>query len=43
MQTCTQDYKALVMDGTVAATNADDTVKWYKASKAFQIFALASP
>lgn len=33
MVACTQDYRALVMDGTVATTeNPTDCVMWYKAS-----------
>ena len=32
MTTCTQDFKSLVLDGTVASTNATDSVLWYKAS-----------
>lgn len=33
MTACTQDFKALVLDGTVTATNeVTDSVMWYKAS-----------
>jgi hypothetical protein len=31
MATCTQDYKALVLDGTISTTDATDAVFWYKA------------
>lgn len=31
MTACTQDYKALVLDGTVSSTDATDCVHWYKA------------
>lgn len=32
MTACTQDYKTLVLDGTVSSTTATDSVMWYKAS-----------
>lgn len=32
MTACTQDYKTLVLDGTVSSTTASDSVMWYKAS-----------
>jgi hypothetical protein len=32
MTACTQDYKTLVLDGTVASTEATDCVLWYKAA-----------
>ena len=32
MAACTQDYKTLVLDGTVSSTEATDCVLWYKAS-----------
>ena len=41
MQACTQDYRALVLDGTVSATDPKDTVKWYKASTELPPFQLA--
>jgi predicted AAA+ superfamily ATPase len=31
MNACTQDYKALVLDGTVSSTTPTDCVLWYKA------------
>ena len=32
MAACTQDFKALVLDGTVSSTEPTDSVMWYKAS-----------
>lgn len=32
MNACTQDYRALVLDGTSASTTPTDSVLWYKAS-----------
>ncbi len=32
MNACTQDYRALVLDGTVSSTEPTDCVRWYKAS-----------
>lgn len=32
MSACTQDYKTLVLDGTVSSTIPTDSVLWYKAS-----------
>jgi hypothetical protein len=32
MSACTQDYRALVLDGTMSSTEATDCVLWYKAA-----------
>lgn len=43
MAACTQDYKALVLDGTVASTDASDSVRWYKAAVDVPSFRLCKP
>lgn len=44
MTACTQDYKALVMDGTIATTDAPtDCVMWYKAAVHVPDFRLCRP
>lgn len=44
MTACTQDYKALVMDGTVSTTeNPTDCVMWYKAKTDLPEFRLCRP
>lgn len=43
MSACTQDYRALVMDGTVSSTLASDAVLWYKASPSVPSFKLCLP
>lgn len=43
MTACTQDYKCLVLDGTVSSTAATDSVMWYKSSTAVPEFRLCRP
>lgn len=43
MNACTQDYKALVLDGTVSSTNPTDSVMWYKAKIDVPEFRLCKP
>ena len=43
MTACTQDYKALVLDGTVSSTSATDCVLWYKATTEVPPFRLCLP
>ena len=43
MTACTQDYRALVLDGTVSSTNATDCVLWYKATTQIPEFKLCLP
>lgn len=43
MSTCTQDYRSLVLDGTVASTEATDSVMWYKAATQIPEFRLCRP
>ena len=43
MTACTQDYKALVLDGTVSSTSATDSVLWYRASTNIPDFKLCKP
>lgn len=44
MTACTQDYKALVLDGTVTTTvEPTDSVMWYKASQEIPAFKLCKP
>jgi len=43
MTACTQDYRAIVLDGTVASTEATDSVKWYKVSLDLPTFQLCLP
>lgn len=43
MSACTQDYKCLVLDGTVSSNNATDSVMWYKASTDVPSFSLCRP
>ena len=43
MQACTQNYKCLVLDGTVASTDASDNVMWYKAATELPPFRLCKP
>lgn len=43
MAACTVDYKALVLDGTVATTDPTDAVMWYKASSDVPDFKLCRP
>ena len=43
MTACTQDYRALVMDNTVASTEASDVVMWYKADPNTPPFRLCRP
>ena len=43
MSACTQDYKALVLDGTVPSNEATDVVHWYKASQDIPQFTLCKP
>ena len=40
MAACTADYRALVLDGTVASTVATDCVMWYRASTEVPTFRL---
>jgi hypothetical protein len=40
MTACTQNYSALVMDATVASTQAADTIFWYKAKTDVEPFRL---
>ena len=43
MAACTQDYRALVLDGTVSSTSATDCVLWYKAKMHVPEFRLCRP
>ena len=43
MAACTQDYKALVLDGTIPSNEATDVVRWYKASQDIPNFKLCKP
>ena len=43
MNACTQDYKALVLDGTVSSTIPTDSVMWYKARIDVPEFRLCKP
>ena len=43
MTTCTQDYRTLVLDGTVASTHHTDSVLWYKANTNIPEFKLCLP
>lgn len=43
MSACTQSYRSLVLDGTVASTEPTDCVLWYKASTDVPPFRLCAP
>ena len=43
MQACTQNYKALVLDGTISSTEPTDSVRWYKADPNLPPFTLCKP
>ena len=43
MQACTQNYKALVLDGTISCTEPTESVMWYKASTEIPHFHLCRP
>ena len=43
MTACTQDYRALVLDGTQSPTDASDAIRWYKAGLAVPDFRLCRP
>lgn len=43
MGACTQNYKCLVLDGTVSSTSPTDSVMWYKASTSIPEFRLCRP
>ena len=43
MNACTQNYKALVLDGTICSTVPTDCVRWYKASVDIPEFRLCKP
>ena len=40
MAACTQDYRALVLDGTISSTTATDCVQWYRAGTGIPEFRL---
>lgn len=43
MGTCTQDYRCLVLDGTIPSTEASENIFWYKASRDVPQFSLCKP
>ena len=43
MTACTQDYKTLVLDGTIPSTDVHDSVMWFKASLDVPPFRLCRP
>ena len=42
MQTCTSDYRCLVLDGTLSCTTPTDAIMWYKAKTDIEPFKLCS-
>lgn len=43
MQACTQNYKCLVLDGTISSTEPTDCVMWYKAATEIPNFQICRP
>ena len=43
MSACTNDYKTLVLDGTVSSSDPKDSVMWYKAKQEIPQFKLCKP
>lgn len=43
MQTCTQNYGSLILDGTTASTQASDSIFWYRANLEPKPFQLCLP
>tara|TARA_B110001450_G_C17651616_1_gene493530 strand:- start:975 stop:1817 length:843 start_codon:yes stop_codon:yes gene_type:complete len=43
MCACTQNFKCLILDGTVSSNDPSDSVRWYKASSSVPEFRLCKP